>query len=258
MATVDILLPGMSIGTDQALLGLATITLIRGQTNTVVDVGHYGRRGFLERALESRGLTPDNIHTVVLTHAHWDHAGQNVELFPNARILIHPAELEYSRSPRKGDWGTPKTLAAMLEGLNLNVREGVEGTELEPGVSIIETHGHTRGHISVMVDTPDGTAVIAGDAVPDAGAARRGRPHLIFWNEREAEESLRRVLGLGGIIYPGHDRPFRIGPDGSAEYTGGVASLKVIAGFEQADTGAGVTIALEAIRQPFIHPEARG
>ena len=29
---------------------------------------------------------------------------------------------------------------------------------------ILETPGHTRGHISVVVDTPEGTAVIAGGA----------------------------------------------------------------------------------------------
>ena len=177
MPTIDILLTGMSAGTDQARLGLATIALVRGQNNILVDVGHYGRRELLQRALESRGLTPDDIHMVVLTHAHWDHA-QNVDVFPKARFLIHPLELDYSRAPRKGDWATPSYFAATLQGLN--VEEVVDGTELEPGVRIVETPGHTRGHISVAVDTPDGTAVIAADAFPDAGVVGRGRPYLIF------------------------------------------------------------------------------
>ncbi len=255
MATIDILLAGMSVGTDQARLGLATIALVRGQSNILVDVGHYGRRELLEQALESRGLTPDDIHTVVLTHAHWDHA-QNVDVFPNARFVIHPAELDYSRSPRQGDWATPKYFAATLEGLT--VEEVVDGTELEPGVRIIETPGHTRGHISVAVDTADGTAIIAADAFPDADVVSRGRPYLIFWSEREAEESVRKIMALGNIIYPGHDRPFRIGEGGSTEYIGGVASIKVMLGFERGDSGTGVTIALEPIRQPWSHPEARG
>ena len=65
-------------------------------------------------------------------------------------------------------------------------------------------------------------------------------------------------MSLGNIVYPGHDRPFRIGADGSTDYIGGVATLKVMVGFEQGDTGVGVTIALEPIRQPWSHREARG
>lgn len=254
MPTIDVLLPGMSVGTDQARLGLATIALVRGQSNILVDVGHYGRRALLEEALSSRGLTPDDIQYVVITHSHWDHA-QNVDVFPNATFLIHSKELDYSRAPRKGDWATPAYFAATLQGLN--VREVVDGSEIEPGVRIIETPGHTRGHISVVVETPEGTVIVAADAFPDAGTVARGRPYLIFWSEREAQESVQRMLSMGSIIYPGHDRPFTIGAERSTEYMEGPTSIRVVAGFERGDTAAGVTIALETTHQPWSHPEAR-
>ncbi|MEK7777454.1 MAG: MBL fold metallo-hydrolase [Chloroflexota bacterium] len=253
MPTIDILLAGMNVNTDQSNLGLATIALIRGRNNILVDVAHCGRRRLLSSALASRGLTAEDIHMVVLTHAHWDHA-QNVDMFPGARFLIHPAELEYSLSPRKGDWATPRYFAATLQGLN--VQPVVEGAELEPGVKIIETPGHTRGHISVAVDTPDGVAIIAGDSFPDAGAVHRGSPYLIFWSKRDAEASVRKIMRLSNVIYPGHDRPFRITSGGSTTYMEGVTAIKVMAGFEEEDMGVGVTIALEAIKQPFVHPEA--
>ena len=130
--------------------------------------------------------------------------------------------------------------------------------ELEPGVRIIETPGHSRGHISVVVDTPEGTAVIAGDSFPNARTVSGGRLSLIFWNEREAEESIRKIMGLSSIIYPGHDRPFRIEADGSTRYIGGVATLNVMAAFEETDMGVGVTIALEQVRQTWVHSEAEG
>ena len=255
MPTIDILLAGMSANTDQSNLGLATIALIRGQNNILVDVGHCGRRRHLTTALDSRGLTTDDIQMVVLTHAHWDHA-QNVDMFPNARFVINKAEVDYSRAPRKGDWATPSYFANTLQGLN--VQEVVEGTELEPGVRIIEIPGHTRGSIGVAVDTPDGTAVIASYAFPDAGTVSRGRPYLVFWNEREARESVRKIMGISNMIYPGHDRPFHINADGSTRYLPGVTTLKVTVGFEERDMGTGITIDLEPIHQEWNHPEAGG
>lgn len=253
MATVDVLLAGLSARTDQATLGLGSVILVRGRNNILVDTGHHGRRQLLEQALQSRGLTPNDIHILVLTHAHWDHC-QNVDVFPKARLLIHPAELEYARAPRKADWATASYFASTLNGLD--VQEVVEGTELEPGVRIVEIPGHTRGTIGVAVDTPEGTAIIASDAFPDAGTVKRGRPYLVFWNEREARESVRKIMGLGSIIYPGHDRPFRINADRSTQYLPGVTTLTVTVGFEERDMGAGVTISLEPIRQQWNIPEA--
>ncbi|MBI2172257.1 MAG: MBL fold metallo-hydrolase [Chloroflexi bacterium] len=253
MPTIDVLLAGMTVNTDQTRLGLATIALIRGRANILVDVGHYGRRALLEEALAQRNLSPDDIPYVVITHSHWDHA-QNVDVFPNATFLIHPKELEYARAPRKGDWATPSYFNATLQGLR--VKEAVEGTEIEPGVKIIETPGHTRGHISVVVDTPQGAAIVAADAFPDAHTVSRGQPYLIFWSDREAKASVRKMLGLANIIYPGHDRPFRIAGQ-ATHYFGGATSIRVSAAFERGDSGVGVTISVEGVHQPWSHPEAR-
>ncbi len=242
MPTIDILLAGMSVNTDQSRLGLATIALIRGRTNILVDVAHFGRRAMLAEALASRGLSRDDIHTVILTHAHWDHA-QNVDLFPKARYLIHPKELEYTRAPLKNDLATPPYFEGTLKGLR--VENAVEGMEVEPGVRIIETPGHSRGHISVGVDTPEGKAIIAADAFPDAYTVIRGQPYLINWSVEEAQASVRKIMSLSNIIYPGHDRPFRIGEKGETQYLGGVASIKVMARLGQDETRVVVNVGLE-------------
>jgi glyoxylase-like metal-dependent hydrolase (beta-lactamase superfamily II) len=179
---------------------------------------------------------------VVLTHSHWDHA-QNVDMFPKARYLIHPKEVEYSRAPAKGDHATPPYFEGTLKGLE--VVDALEGMEIEPGVRVIETPGHTSGHVSVVVDTPQGTAIVAADAFPDAFTVKRGKPYLIFWSEPEAEASVRKIMALSNMIYPGHDRPFRIGEGRTTQYVGGVASIKVIARLEEGDSRLGVTIGLE-------------
>lgn len=43
------------------------------------------------------GVAPENIKTVIMTHLHWDHAGNN-GLFQNARFYVQQRELDYARS----------------------------------------------------------------------------------------------------------------------------------------------------------------
>ena len=148
---------------------------------------------------------------MILTHAHWDHS-QNTDLFPNAEIVIHADELEYSRNPRVGDLATARYFADTLLQQQVNAVSGE--TELEPGVSIIETPGHTRGHISVVVETETGPVCIGGDAMSDAGAIGRGTPAIIFWSEADARASIQKIVAAANTIYPGHDRPFRVESNG--------------------------------------------
>ena len=56
----------------------------------------------LVKTLQARGLAPEEIDLVVLTHMHWDHCA-NADLFPNARVLVHPKEIDYANNPRRGD-----------------------------------------------------------------------------------------------------------------------------------------------------------
>ena len=254
MPEIDLLLTGFTMTTDQSLISLSTVTLIRGERNILVDVGHFGRRQKLVQALEQRGLSTEDVHTVVLTHAHWDHA-QNVDLFPHAEFTIHPAELDYCRAPRKSDFATPHYFNKTLEGHH--VREVQEGSELEPGVKVIDTPGHSKGHISVVVETPQGPVVIAADALSDVGAIARGTPYIIFWDEEQARSSIRKIVAAAPVIYPGHDRPFRLNADGSTDYVGGDESIKLFGQLESGGSTVGITLTLEPPRTTVVVPEAR-
>ena len=108
MPELEIIMGGYSINTDQTRLGLCTVTLIRGEVLSIVDVAHFGRRNMLVDQLEANGISTDDIGRVILTHCHWDHS-QNTDLFPNAEIVIHADELEYSRNPRRAIWPPPAT-----------------------------------------------------------------------------------------------------------------------------------------------------
>src|SRR5579884_604735 len=185
MPTVELVAPGFTIRSDQSRLGLSTVALVRGQRTTIVDAGHYGRRGKIEAGLRALGVAPEQVDSLVFTHLHWDHM-QNLDLFPNATIYVHPAELE--------------------------VEPISEGYALEPGVRVLDTPGHTGGSMSLVVDTAEGTVGIVGDALPNARMALRRKPYLIFADERAAEASGEKIVSQCQILYCGHDRPFRFVP----------------------------------------------
>ncbi|MBI2873139.1 MAG: MBL fold metallo-hydrolase [Chloroflexi bacterium] len=255
MPNIEVLLSGLSVGTDQTRLGLSTVALIRGTQNILVDVAHMGRRENLLAALESHHIAPEDIHIVVLTHSHWDHA-TNIDLFPKARFFIHPAEMEYARDPRKGDWATPRYFTAIMQGLK--VVEVKEGMEVAPGVRIVDTPGHTKGHISVLVETHEGPVVLAGDAFSDAGCLTRGQPALVFWSVRQSKESIRRMLDLSQVVYPGHDRPFRL-VNGRPQYLSDAPASIEISGLMGEDRGGFRVLVYPQppVRPGWVLPEAQ-
>ena len=222
MPEIDHLLTGFHVNMDQGAIGFCTVALIRGRSNILVDVGHKGRANLLRESLARAQVREEDIGMVILTHAHWDHC-QNIDMFPNAKILIHPKELEYAASPRRSDLATARYFLASLK--DRDVEEVMEGAEIEPGISLLDTPGHTRGHISVLVETSQGQTAISGDALPWANSVVTGQPMVIFWDQDEAVASVKKLLDSSRIFYPGHDRPFRLGAGNAVEYTGGADSV---------------------------------
>lgn len=214
MPKIDVLLDGSSISTDVGTVAFCAVLLIEGEKRVLFDSAHVGRRTYLQAQLEARGITPADIDAQVLSHAHWDHV-QNCDLFPDAPLLVHGDERRYAHNPHRNDWATPAWTGAILE--MLPVQEVGEGFEVMPGCTVIELPGHSPGSIGLRVETDDGTCLIVGDAIHNAEVAQRGRNPLVFWNEAQANASVRRCVQAHALIYPGHDRPFRL-TDGQVTY----------------------------------------
>jgi glyoxylase-like metal-dependent hydrolase (beta-lactamase superfamily II) len=215
MASVDILLPGMDWSTNVGRSAFCMIALVESQGRRIlVDTGHAGRRTELEQALGGRGLAPADIDVVFFTHAHFDHV-QNFDLFPEATVLLHPREHQYIQRPHRNDYATPQWTAAAFS--LAKIEEVVEGDEIAAGVRVLETPGHSAGTMSLLVDTDDGVAAIAGDGLHYAEVALTHEPFLVFWDEAAAVDSIRKIVAAGDLLYPGHDRPFRL-EDGAIHY----------------------------------------
>jgi N-acyl homoserine lactone hydrolase len=219
--TVDLLLDGFSLGSDQGHIAFCEVILVQGvdaegiPRRLIYDLGHAGRRELLWAGLRARGLTPADVDIAVLSHSHWDHI-QNIDVFENAQTLIHPIERRYLRDPHPSDFGTPRYTSSIIE--RQDVREVEEGAEVLRGVRVVELPGHSPCVLGLLIETASERILLASDAIQSADVAVSGQNRLVFWNVRQADESVRRARRLADVIYPGHDQPFRLSTELKPEY----------------------------------------
>lgn len=208
MVQLTTVLQGFSASTNEGSIAYCSVTLLRGEKLTLVDVGYHARLVLLQERLHHLGIAPGDIERVILTHAHWDHCF-NLAAFPNAEVVLHRAEWEYVQEPHALDWATPPWARHIFDHVR-TVTTVEDGDELEPGVRFMAVPGHSPGTLATLIETPEGTLGLVGDALPHRAAAGYVAPGIIFFDEDLARQSARRILDTCRFIYPGHDRPFRI------------------------------------------------
>jgi glyoxylase-like metal-dependent hydrolase (beta-lactamase superfamily II) len=254
MTTIDVLTYGFSLVSDQGPFGFSTISLLTvGEQRILVDTGPASRRTMLQKTLDGRGLEPADIDLVVLTHMHWDHCA-NADLFPDARVLVHPKEIDYSKNPSRGDYNVATYFADMLD--RLKVEPISEGDRIADGVTVIDTPGHTKGHISIAVSVGGRDVLVSGDAMPDGGTVRRGLPYNVFWDVDDAAESVEKMVASAEVFYPGHDRPFTLEGD-QVGYLEGPIGMEVT-GYVDGGAPSAMTYVVHPTREPNIDPVQKG
>ena len=205
MAKVKLVMMGCPITTNRGMFGIPTIVLIQGRFTTLYDVGHYSVRHQFLDGLKEHGVTPDKIDKVILSHLHWDHA-LYMDLFHGAEVIVSSDEYAQASDEKRRDTGTPPFMIDMLRSHKVCLVRGDE--EIEQGVQLLKVPGHTAGMLAVKVTDGAEMHVIAGDAVPHARYLKTGHERGWF-DQKLAEENMHMLAGMGGIIYPAHDRPFR-------------------------------------------------
>jgi N-acyl homoserine lactone hydrolase len=99
----------------------------------------------------------ERVAVVVNTHLHFDHCGGN-RLFAG-RLPIHVQRIELEDARTEDDY-------TIREWVDFDGAEYVEHdgeAEILPGVRLVPTPGHTRGHQIVVVETDEGQVVLGGD-----------------------------------------------------------------------------------------------
>jgi N-acyl homoserine lactone hydrolase len=205
-AMIELLFTGLAAEADKFLLGISTVAVVRAADQLIVfDTGPYAYRPILQRRLRHAGIDPGEVTKVVLSHLHWDHAA-NADLFSNADILVHQRELNAVDTAGERDRAIPEYTIRALNKLRLSPVVGE--VELASDIRIVELHGHTPGSIGLLV----GRQLLAGDAVGTAQEAVAGQIASSAGGAQAAAASLKKALAMSDILYPGHDRPFRVAP----------------------------------------------
>lgn len=161
-----------------------------------------GMEAILDKAL---GWKPKNVDTVINTHLHHDHCGNN-NIFKNARFFVQKREWHYAFSPMSVHESIYQQKYFGKGAVNYFQWEHVDGEkEILPGIIVFPTPGHSRGHQSVIVNTAEGVLCIAGDACNLVENIEQMLPPAITTSAEEAIASLQEIRVRAKLVIPGHD-----------------------------------------------------
>lgn len=207
---------------------------------TIIDAGMPGAVSRILAAIAALGHEPRAVRRILLTHQHVDHIGGLAALVAasGAETWAHPRDTPAieGRGPREAPHGPLGLVfrAALFPRLRpaTITHAAVEGDVLpalsgEGGLRVIETPGHTMGHISFYL--PARKLLFAGDAVRESGGRINPPPAMVSFDMPLALQSARTLAGLEvEACLPGH---------GAAIATG--AATRFVIPAEPASVGAG-------------------
>jgi glyoxylase-like metal-dependent hydrolase (beta-lactamase superfamily II) len=187
--------------------------------DTGFDAATAARRGRtilrpVAECLAAVGTDAAAIRDVVISHLHYDHAG-NLGLFPNATFHIQDREVAFAtgrhvctaciRAPFELEDVVKLVRAVYAERVCFHDGEG----EVAPGVTVHRVGGHSDGLQMVRVMTARGPLVLAVDAAHYYANMERKNPFPIVYDLGAMIQGWRRARLLAGgdesLVIPGHD-----------------------------------------------------
>ncbi|WP_285424613.1 N-acyl homoserine lactonase family protein [Pseudomonas sp. efr-133-TYG-103a] len=166
-------------------------------------------------ALARLGIDPKDVKLLVLTHAHYDHAG-NLGLYPNANIVMSRKEFEFwgtdmGKRPQYGHHIDPldiERIQALHREGRITLLDAPQNT-LIPGIELYELGGHTPGQMAVVVEMPEGPVILASDAIHYYDELEQDRPFAVLDSLADMYRGYERIREWlqrpGAVVIPGHD-----------------------------------------------------
>lgn len=190
--------------------------------NILVDTG-FGDQAAQERnrtlaccpieSLRLLGVAPEDVSDVILTHLHYDHAG-NIGKLPNATFHVQEAEMEYATGRcmchrvLRHAYSVEDVVGLVRNVYRDRVRFHAGNATPFAGVELIHIGGHTKGLQAVRVHTRRGWIVLASDASHYYANTDEANPFPIVYNVDEMLEghkTCRARADSADHVIPGHD-----------------------------------------------------
>lgn len=164
-------------------------------------------------ALRDIGIEPETAQTVILTHLHYDHAG-NLDRFPNAEFIVHEAEMAYVTSRHVQE--PPVAFAYHVDHVVEIVRAHYASrtrllsgdTILAPGLELYHVPGHSPGHMCLRIWTRRGWLLLAIDAAHFLRNVTLRRPFPLYLDIDQVFRGFDRIAELQPdpeLVICGHD-----------------------------------------------------
>lgn len=196
-------------------LGIVNIFLVEEDDGlTVVDTALRGSQKEVIRVAKRIGKP---IKRIFLTHAHDDHVGSVDALMAaldDVELLISARDARILTGDKSLDENEPQDkLRGGLSGIDSVPTRTVEGGEKIGSLTLIDTPGHTPGHLAA-IDERDGT-LYCGDVFSTLGGMATTAqtnplfplPAMATWHRPTVIESAKKLVDLAPErLAPGHGR----------------------------------------------------
>lgn len=199
-----------------------TVTLVETEGQRIlIDAGHgpvyRPAAGQLPRALQESGIAPSSIDTVIITHLHRDHIGGLLDeegrpFFAEASHLVRKAEHDYWLGAG-ADCEVSRLAKKVVQALGDQLHFAESGAVIAPGVTLLDSAGHTPGHMCVDL-TSGGEQLIVASDLANHPVWSIMRPHWHMSLDCDGPMAARtrmRLLGQmadEGLLMAGYHMPF--------------------------------------------------
>ncbi len=179
---------------------------------TIIDTGLPWQGGKILKAVEELGFKPEDVREIIVTHADFDHYGglRTLRAATGAPVYVHAIEAMFF----KGRWRRWPNLRHPLGLLYLPIHTFlmltfariprmnpdllvVDGEELENGLTVVHTPGHTPGHIALF--GKERGVLFVGDVMVNRGGSLALPPAMFTPQPDILKQSIRKLARLRGV-----------------------------------------------------------
>lgn len=203
-----------------------TVTLVELEGRRIlIDAGHgpdcRPSAGQLPLALAEAGIAPSSIDTVIITHFHRDHIGglldeHGLPFFARARHLVRECERDHwlaADTDNAVDCKITRLAQKVTQALGDQLAYAEPGDAVAPGVTLLDSAGHTPGHMCVGLEDGAERLIVASDlANHPVWSIMRPHWHMsLDWDGPMAAQTRLRMLGRmadEGLLMTGYHMPF--------------------------------------------------